>query len=259
MSNDAAKRAAVKIVEFTFEDYPDNDMNRGQLIDHVAEIISSELNTSKDDQVDEGKTPRDVSGKVGETSTGLLPCPFCGESPKPDPVNEKWFAVRHTEWCWLSQQGRDVTAHNSVRNEKWNTRIRSDDQPESYTNDDGILVHVAEFRVCDPCVRLQGQECHTPDCVFCFQPVSVAKEVLDKTLVCPIIDGERIVLIGTQETKSGASPAVSVDTPASSLLNKTESEICGHGVLKEKCDYCSGATLESIDSLPTNSATEEKS
>lgn len=51
------------------------------------------------------------------------------------------------------------------------------------------------------------------------------------------------------------------DTPASSLLNESESEICGHGVLKEKCDYCSGATLaiESIDSLPTNSTVEEKS
>lgn len=66
----------------------------------------------------------------------------------------------------------------------------------SFTSSDGILIHRAEFLVCDPCVKLEGQECHTPECVFCFQPVSVARDVLDKTLNCPVINGERLILLG---------------------------------------------------------------
>lgn len=49
------------------------------------------------------------------------------------------------------------------------------------------------------------------------------------------------MLAATQETESGASPAVSNDTPASSVLHET------------------GSSVESIDSLPTNSTVEEKS
>lgn len=69
------------------------------------------------------------------------------------------------------------------------------DTDESFISD-GILIYRAEFLVCDPCVKLEGQECHTPECVFCFQPVSVARAVLNKTLNCPIIDGERLILLG---------------------------------------------------------------
>jgi hypothetical protein len=60
---------------------------------------------------------------------------------------------------------------------------------------DDPVIHIVEFRVCDPCVQLKGEECHTPECVFCFRSVSDAARVLDDTLICPIIDGERHILI----------------------------------------------------------------
>lgn len=51
-------------------------------------------------------------------------------------------------------------------------------------------------RVCQDCIDLKGQECHTPECVFCFHGMEEVKWLLDKMLICPIIDGERIVLAG---------------------------------------------------------------
>lgn len=84
---------------------------------------------------------------------------------------------------------------------------------ESFTSEGGILIHRATFLVCDPCVKLEGEECHTPECVFCFQSVSVARAVLNKTLNCPIINGERLILLGgdsTQDTNSLASSGTSL-------------------------------------------------
>lgn len=96
--------------------------------------------------------------------------------------------------------------------------------PYVFTNEDGIIIYRAEFLVCDPCVKLEGQMCRTPECVFCFQDVRVARAVLNKTLNCPIVDGERLILLPhTQDTKSGASPALSVDTVESSVPHQTES------------------------------------
>lgn len=63
------------------------------------------------------------------------------------------------------------------------------------TVDDEPIVHTVEFQVCDPCVRLEGEECHTPGCVFCFRSTEVPRRVLNDTLICPIINGERHILI----------------------------------------------------------------
>lgn len=53
---------------------------------------------------------------------GVEGCPFCGASGKPDPVNEHWFAIRHDESCWFTQNEKDITAHHAIRHENWNTR-----------------------------------------------------------------------------------------------------------------------------------------
>lgn len=63
------------------------------------------------------------------------------------------------------------------------------------SNDEEPLVHTVEFQVCDACVRMKGEECHTPGCVFCFRSVSDAIRVLNDTLICPIVNGERLILI----------------------------------------------------------------
>lgn len=62
-------------------------------------------------------------------------------------------------------------------------------------SDDEPLIHTVEFQVCDACVQMQGEECHTPGCVFCFRSVAEARHILDVTLICPIVDGERLILI----------------------------------------------------------------
>lgn len=57
-------------------------------------------------------------------------------------------------------------------------------------------VHDCIVRVCQGCIDLKGQECHVPECVFCFKGMDEAKWLLDKMLICPIIDGERYILAG---------------------------------------------------------------
>jgi hypothetical protein len=64
---------------------------------------------------------------------------------------------------------------------------------------DGPRIRTATIRICQPCLDLEGQECHTPECVFCFRSVTEAKWLMDKMLIAPIIDGERFVLVDTDE------------------------------------------------------------
>lgn len=71
-----------------------------------------------------------------------------------------------------------------------------DAAPPVSRDDDGPTVHDVTVRVCQACIDLVGEECHTPACVFCFHGMSEVKWLLDKMLICPIIDGERIVLAG---------------------------------------------------------------
>lgn len=56
-------------------------------------------------------------------------------------------------------------------------------------------IRTATARICQPCIDLEGEECHTPECVFCFRSVTEAKWLMDKMLIAPIINGERFVLV----------------------------------------------------------------
>lgn len=75
----------------------------------------------------------------------LFPCPFCGVEGEPDPVNEGWFAIRHTEVCYFTQNGRGITAHHVPMHQNWNSRASTPiapvvDVPELDSDDDFALI-----------------------------------------------------------------------------------------------------------------------
>jgi hypothetical protein len=45
--------------------------------------------------------------------------------------------------------------------------------------------------ICDPCIRIQGQQCHTPGCVFIRQTMAEVAESLDALLIRPVLNGVR--------------------------------------------------------------------
>lgn len=64
------------------------------------------------------------------------------------------------------------------------------------TDNEVPTVHDVVVRVCQDCIDLKGQECHVPECVFCFRGMGEVKHLLDRMLICPVIDNERFVLAG---------------------------------------------------------------
>jgi hypothetical protein len=48
--------------------------------------------------------------------------------------------------------------------------------------------------VCDPCIKLEGQECHTPRCIFYLHDIEHVKRLLSEILIAPVIDGQRFVV-----------------------------------------------------------------
>jgi hypothetical protein len=50
------------------------------------------------------------------------------------------------------------------------------------------------IRICDACLRLEGDMCHEPSCVFCRRTMAEVGEYLDTLLIRPVIDGERLPL-----------------------------------------------------------------
>lgn len=58
------------------------------------------------------------------------------------------------------------------------------------------MINQITIRVCQDCIELKGQECHEPECVFCFRGMEEVRVLLDKVLICPIVDGERLILWG---------------------------------------------------------------
>jgi len=45
--------------------------------------------------------------------------------------------------------------------------------------------------ICDACINLQGEQCHTPECVFCWRTMKEVGEYLDVLLIRPRVDGKR--------------------------------------------------------------------
>lgn len=146
--------------------------------------------------VNAAKNQSGVASRNESQLTGLSAADICAEMAR-DAATQ---AARHRS---MADEGDEFAAGAAAQCGAQADALREAQRrieliSPSFTADDGILIHRAEFLVCDPCVKLQGEECHTPECVFCFQPVSVARDVLNKTLNCPIIDGARLILLGNE-------------------------------------------------------------
>ena len=48
------------------------------------------------------------------------------------------------------------------------------------------------IRICNACMDLRGEMCHTPECVFCRRTMKEVGRYLDALLIRPVIDGERL-------------------------------------------------------------------
>ena len=77
----------------------------------------------------------------------------------------------------------------------------SDPQPQQHEGPKP-RIRTATIIICQSCLDLVGEECHTPECVFCLRSVAEAKWLMDKMLIAPIVDGERFILVD-DETNEG--------------------------------------------------------
>ena len=100
------------------------------------------------------------------------------------------------------------------------------------------IVHDVTVRVCQGCIDLEGEMCSTPECVFCFRGTDEAKWLLDKMLICPIIDGERYVLAGNAvEDEQRPSLPTSAARAAADVV-KEIAEITDSCECSRLCDLC---------------------
>ena len=49
-------------------------------------------------------------------------------------------------------------------------------------------------RICDGCIKLQGQQCNTPDCAFCRKTTAEVASLLESCQLRYVVDGEIIEL-----------------------------------------------------------------
>jgi len=49
-------------------------------------------------------------------------------------------------------------------------------------------------RICDGCIRLQGEQCHTPECAFCRKTKAEVAQLLEACQLRYVIDGEVVDL-----------------------------------------------------------------
>ena len=57
--------------------------------------------------------------------------------------------------------------------------------------------------VCEDCIHLKGEMCHTPECVFIRCTMDEVKQYLNMLLIAPIVDGERIYISKPIKTYAG--------------------------------------------------------
>jgi hypothetical protein len=53
-----------------------------------------------------------------------------------------------------------------------------------------VQVRRYQVDICDPCMKLEGSECHTPGCIFWLCTMGEVQEYLNRMLLRPLIDGE---------------------------------------------------------------------
>lgn len=87
------------------------------------------------------------------------------------------------------------------------------------TEETPVNVHALTVLVCQDCIDLKGVMCNNAECVFCRRTMVEVQDLLDAMLLCPIVDGKRLILVGDAVTNedsriSPASAAPVVDNTA---------------------------------------------
>jgi len=59
---------------------------------------------------------------------------------------------------------------------------------------DGSKLIKRSIFICEDCYELKGEMCCTPECVFCWHPMSEAAEILDILKIRPVVNDERLRL-----------------------------------------------------------------
>jgi NTP pyrophosphatase (non-canonical NTP hydrolase) len=79
-------------------------------------------------------------------------------------------------------------------------------------------VHALTVLVCQDCIDLKGEMCNNAECVFCRRTMKEVRHYLDVMLLCPVVNGERLVLVGdavtNDDTRSRAPVAATVNDEA---------------------------------------------
>lgn len=63
-----------------------------------------------------------------------------------------------------------------------------------YQNVDNVKILTREIYICEDCYELKGDMCHTPECNFCRKTMDEVGNILNATLIRPVIDGKRLRL-----------------------------------------------------------------
>jgi hypothetical protein len=53
-------------------------------------------------------------------------------------------------------------------------------------------VRMYSVSICDACIRLDGEECHTAACIFFLRGMDEVREYLNRMLIRPIVGGEPV-------------------------------------------------------------------
>lgn len=83
-------------------------------------------------------------------------------------------------------------------------------------------VHALTVLICQDCVDLKGETCNNPQCVFCRRTMVEVRHYLDVMLLCPIVDGKRLILVGDAVTNEDTRRAAVAGPPgdAETLVKK---------------------------------------
>lgn len=69
------------------------------------------------------------------------------------------------------------------------------DYPQPAQEEQGIQLQDYPVTICNACIHLQGNMCHTPGCAFIRCTMEEVKEFLNQTQICPLVNGEKIYTV----------------------------------------------------------------
>lgn len=85
--------------------------------------------------------------------------------------------------------------------------------PSSKQGEPELKVHALTVLVCQDCIDLKGEMCNNAECVFCRRTMAEVRHYLDVMLLCPIVDGKRLILVGDAVTNEDTRVPVASTAP----------------------------------------------